>query len=81
MNTQGKIVLWIGLFLITMQVIGRWGVVRAIIFSPSQTTTGGTNSGAGSGGFDWTKLLDPLKLLAPFPFPLLSKETPAKVRA
>jgi hypothetical protein len=44
MTSQGKTVMWIGLFLIGMNIIINWQQIRALIF------TGPSSSGGGGGG-------------------------------
>lgn len=45
MSTQAKAVLWIGLILITAQLVSKWSEIRSIIF----TNTSGGASGSGGG--------------------------------
>lgn len=44
MNSQAKTVMWIGLFLIAMNIVINWQEIRALIF------TGPSSSGGGGGG-------------------------------
>lgn len=45
MNGQQRTVLWIGLILVALNLVGRWGDIRNVVFSGA-----GIASGIGGGG-------------------------------
>lgn len=64
MNTKyGKMVLWMGLILMALQIAAEWTFIRKTIFTPSPT------SGSGGGGL-------PLAPLPPLPFPFSVRTPP-----
>ena len=45
MNDQAKIILWLGLLMIGLQVIKSWPVIRETLFTGSGSVFGGLDSG------------------------------------
>lgn len=45
MSTQAKAVLWIGLILITAQLVSKWSTIRSVIFTNTSGTSGGSSGG------------------------------------
>jgi hypothetical protein len=50
MNGQQRAVLWIGLILVGLNLIGHWQDIRSVIFSGAGITGGIPNSGDSGGG-------------------------------
>jgi hypothetical protein len=53
MNNKERIVLWMGLILIGLNLVSNWPQLKAIIFTGAGTVTpaGGNSGGSGGGGF------------------------------
>lgn len=51
MNGQQRTVLWIGLILVALNLVSRWGEIRSVIFNGAGIGAGiGTPGSSGSGG-------------------------------
>ena len=50
MSGQQRAVLWIGLILIALNLVGKWSQIRGIIFTGSGSAAPSDSSSGGSGG-------------------------------
>jgi hypothetical protein len=50
MTGQQRAVLWIGLILVGLNLVGHWTEIRTVIFNGAGIFSGGGSSGNGSGG-------------------------------
>jgi hypothetical protein len=50
MNTQAKMVMWIGLFLIVMNMVVNWQTIKSALFSGGSSSGKGGSGGGGGGG-------------------------------
>jgi hypothetical protein len=81
MNKQAKAVLWIGLFLVTVQVVAGWGVLKQVLFKGEPSNQSGSNSGSSGGWPSWLNPFEnPISGINPVISSLLVHETPSHAR-
>ena len=60
MNGQQRTVLWIGLILVGLNLVGHWSEIRAVIFNGAGITSGFGSGGSSSNGGGGFQIPDPL---------------------
>jgi hypothetical protein len=60
MTGEQRAVLWIGLLLITLNLVMKWSEIRSVIFSGPSSTSPGQSSGGSGGGKGGLQIPDPL---------------------
>jgi len=78
MNSKERIVLWMGLILIGLNLVSNLSQIKAIIFTGAGTVTpaGGNSGSSGSGGFSIPKLPWWIPTWPGTNIPLVSQVTP-----
>ena len=67
MSGQQKAVLWIGLILVTLNLVTKWSQIRAIIFTGSGITAPPDSGSGGSGGSKGPSIQIPVDPFIPGP--------------
>jgi hypothetical protein len=52
MSGKASAVLWLGLILITLNLISEWSTIKSVLFTGSPSSSGSSGSGSSSPGID-----------------------------